>query len=80
MPKKAKNSFKMGNNPELDSSPKLKPYAASYYLTIIGILRWMIDLGRIDIITKMLFLFSHVVLPREGHSETVIHLIGHIGQ
>ena len=45
MPKKAENSFKMGYDPELDISPKLDPDAASYYLTIIGILRWMIELG-----------------------------------
>ena len=49
MPKKAMNPFKMGSVPELNTSPELKPDAASYYLTIIGILWWMIELGRIDI-------------------------------
>ena len=43
MPKKAKNPFKMGYYPELDTSPEIDPDAASYYLTIIGILRWMIE-------------------------------------
>ena len=51
MHRKAENPFKMGYDPELDTSPELDPDEASYYLTIIGILRWMIQLGRIDIIT-----------------------------
>ena len=43
MPKKAENPFKISYDPELDISPELDPDAASYYLTIIGILRWMIE-------------------------------------
>ena len=39
MPKRAKNPFKMDYDPELDTSPSLDPDSASYYLTIIGILR-----------------------------------------
>ena len=37
MPKNAKNPFKMGYDPELDTSQELDPNAASYYLTIIDI-------------------------------------------
>ena len=40
---KYRNPFKMGNDPELDASPVLDPDAASYYLTIICILRWIIE-------------------------------------
>ena len=54
----------MGYDPELDISPEFDPDAASYYLTIIGILRWIIETGRISIITKVTLLSSHVALPR----------------
>ena len=47
MPKKAENLFKMGYDQELDTSPELDPDTGSYYLTIISILRWMIELGRL---------------------------------
>ena len=80
MSKKAENPFKMSYDPELDTSPELDPDAASYYLTIIGILRWMIELGRIDIITKVLLLSSHAALPREGHLEGAVHVMAHIDQ
>ena len=53
MPKKAENPFKMGYDQELGTSPELDQDEASYYLTIIGILRWMIELKCINIITNM---------------------------
>ena len=49
MPKKTENPFKMGYDPELDTSPELDPDAGSYYLTIINLLRWMTLLDRINI-------------------------------
>ena len=78
MPTKVENPFKIGNDPELDTSPQLD-HAALYYLTIISVLRWMIEKGRIDIITKVSLLSPHVALPREGHLETAVHVIAHIG-
>ena len=80
MPQKAKNPFKIGYDPELDTSPALDPDAVSYYLTCIGVLWWMIELGKIDIITELLFLSSHVALLREGHLEAAVHVMNHIGQ
>ena len=71
MPKKAENSFKLGYVPELDTSSELDPDTASYYLIIMGVLRWMIELGRINIITEVSSLSSHVALPKEeGHRSS----------
>ena len=78
--KKAENPFKMGYDQELDTRLELEPDAASYYRTIIGILRWMIELRRVHKITKVSLLFSHVVLPREGHLKAAIHFMAHVGQ
>ena len=52
----------------------------SYYLTIIGILRWIIELGRIDIINNVLLLSSHAALPREGHLDAAVHVMTHFAQ
>ena len=70
----------MGYDPELDTSSELYPDAASHFLTIMGNIRWMIELERIDIITKVSLLSSHVALPREGHLEAVVHVMAHVGQ
>ena len=40
----------------------------------------MIKLGRIDIISKVLLLSSHVVLPWEGHLDAALHVMVHVGQ
>ena len=68
------NPFKIDYDAELDTSPELDPDAASHYLTIICILRWMIEQGRVDTMTEVLLLSSHVALPRE------IHGMAHVGQ
>ena len=41
LPKKVENPFKMGYNPDLDTSPELDPNTAYCYLTVISILTWM---------------------------------------
>ena len=43
-------------------------------------LRWMIELGRINIITEVSLLSSHVALPREGHIDAAVHAMAHVGQ
>ena len=70
----------MGFDPELDVSPKLNPDTASYFQTVFSILRWMIEMERIYIITKVLLLLSHVTLPREGHLYAAVHVMTHNGQ
>ena len=80
LPKKAENPFKMGYDPELDNSPEVDPDAASYYLTVISILRWMINLERIDMITVVSLLSSHVALSREGCFDAAVHVMVHVSQ
>ena len=40
----------------------------------------MIELGRIDIITKVLLLSSHVVLNREGNLNAAVNIKDHVCQ
>ena len=47
---KAENLFKMSYNPVVDTSPEIDPDAATYYLTIISIFKWMIESDQGDVI------------------------------
>ena len=47
--KYAPNPFPIGYEPEMDVSRELNPDEASYFQTIIGVMRWMVELGRVDI-------------------------------
>ncbi len=58
--------------PELDTSPELPPEHASYYQSHMGIYRWTIELGRIDICTEVSMLLSHMTLLRQGHLEAAL--------
>ena len=64
IPKTAVNPFSIGYEPTEDLEHQLNPELASYYQFIIGVLRWMIKLGRIDTHTEILMLASHLVSSR----------------
>ena len=49
-----------------------------YFQTVIGILRWMIMLGRIQVITEVLLLLSCIALPREGHLDAAVHVMAYV--
>ena len=52
-PRRADNPFEGGCSPKLDVSPVLGPEEASYYQSEIGVMRWIIEMGRINIITEV---------------------------
>ncbi len=53
LPKRAEAPFKSGYRPEIDVSRELAGEEASYYQSLIGILRWMVELGRVDICLEL---------------------------
>ena len=74
MPCKAETPMKTSYRPELDITPELDPILAAYYMSLIGILRWMVELGRVDICLEVSMMSSHMALPREGHLEQLFHI------
>ena len=61
------NTFPCEYEPPLDVSPELDLVLSFYYQSHIGILRWMVELGWIDINTEVKMLELHLLLPREGY-------------
>jgi hypothetical protein len=57
----------------------LDPECSSFYQHLIGVMRWMVDLGRIDIATEVSMSSSYLACPREGHLENALHVM-HSGQ
>ena len=52
-----------GYRPELDYSPFLIDTAANYYMELISILRWIVELGRIGIMVSVSLLSSYSLQP-----------------
>jgi hypothetical protein len=76
--KKASDPFAWGYKPALDESYALEPIKMNSYQSHIDILHWCVDLGRIDIITKVSMLSTYVCLPLEGRLEAFIHVLAYI--
>ena len=66
--------------PEVDVTRELNAHVASRYSQLNGILRWAIEIGRLDIYTETSMLSQHLALPREGHLEMVYHIFAYLKQ
>ena len=53
LPKKAETPIRTSHRPELDVSEELDSAEVSYYKSLIGILRWMVELGHADMCLKV---------------------------
>jgi len=79
LPSKASSPFTSNDyRPELDDTEELSASEATYFQGLIGILRWCIELGRIDIITEVTMLSSFLVNPRRGHLDQAFHIIAYL--
>ena len=70
--------FPINYAPELDTTPELNSEHATFYQSQIGVLRWCVELGRVDIITEVSELASYLAMPRDGHLEAVFHLFNYL--
>jgi hypothetical protein len=64
--------------PELDVSPTLDDDFTNWYQKLIGILRWAVELGRIDIHLSVALLAQYLVQPRAGHLDQVFHMFAYL--
>ena len=64
--------------PELDVFPELSTELASYYQSFIGVVRWIVELGRLNICLEVSLLSSHLVLPIEGYFEQVLQVFSYL--
>jgi hypothetical protein len=80
LPQRADNPFPYDYYLELDLFEPLDPECSSFYQHLIGVMRWMVELGCIDIVTEVSLLSSHLAYLREGHLETALHIMSYLSQ
>lgn len=64
--------------PELDTSTMCNDEQLTLYQNLIGILRWIVELGRVDIAYEVSKLSSYLVEPRTGHLLQAIHMFKYL--
>ena len=57
-----------------DVTEELGEELTNRYQQLIGVLRWSIELGRIDILTEVSFLSQHLCSPREVNLDAVYRI------
>ena len=78
LPTKCGTPLKTGYRPELDTSQELKKDGLQRYQELIGMLRWAVELGRVDILLETALMSTHLALPRRGHLEQLYHIFGYL--
>ena len=76
--KKFSGPMTKGCRPELDTSSLLSAEKANYYQNLIGVLRWAVELSRIDIQIEVALLSSYLAAPCTGHLEQVLHMFAYL--
>ena len=74
------NPLTSNYRPYIDISQELEPQDASYYQYLIGILWWIVKLGRVDIYVEVSMMYSHVALPRQGNLDQVLYISGYLNK
>ena len=67
-----------GYEPDLNVTPELDSERSSFYQSQIGVLRWMVEIGQVDILTDVSVLSLHLALPREGHLKAIFHMFAYL--
>ena len=78
MPNNAPNAFPIDYEQQVDTTPGLNPDESLYHQFLIGIVRWLVEIGRVNILDKCSLLSSHLALLREGHMNTLLHLMRYL--
>jgi hypothetical protein len=77
---KAPSVLPSGYRPELDTSNYCNDDESNYYQQQIGVLRWGVELGRIDIAVEVSMMASFTAAPRIGHFDAMLHIFAYLSQ
>jgi hypothetical protein len=75
---KVSTPMSQGYRPEIDTTPELDAKRANYFQGLIGVLRWICELGRIDILIDVAMLSRFLASPRRGHLDQAFHIFAYL--
>jgi len=78
LPTKVSTPLAHKYRPEIDISPFLDSDHTRWYQQLVGILRWAVELGRIDIHLSVALLAQYLSQPRRGHLHQVFHVFAYL--
>jgi hypothetical protein len=76
--KKYSSLLETGNHPGIDSSKLLDDEEHQKYQMLIGMLVWVVTIGRIDVAHATSSLSRFTACPRQGHLERLLRVSGYL--
>ena len=71
-------SSSLNYRPEMDVSDHCSDSQTQFFQNLIGILRWTVELGRIDIAFEVSILSRYLAQPRTGHFVQALHIFKYL--
>ena len=78
LPSKCKTLISSRYRPELDTTLEPNAEGLQMYQEMIGMLRWAVELGHVDVLLEMAMMSTYLALPHVGHLEQVYHIFGYL--
>ena len=78
LPTKISTLLSSGYRPELDSTPELNAERQNYYQGLVGVLHWICELGRLDILMPISLMSRYLASAREGHLDQLFHVFAYL--
>jgi hypothetical protein len=78
LPTTAVSPIRADYRPENDTTPLLNDHFVQWYQGLVGTLRWLTEIGRIDVAFAVSLMSSYAHQPREGHFLEVLHIFGYL--
>jgi hypothetical protein len=78
LPTKCYTPLATGYRPEMETSAELKSDGVQYYQELVGMLRWAVEIGRVDILLETSLMSTHLAMPRVGHLNQIYRMFGYL--
>ena len=78
LPTKCYTPLPTDYQPELETTPELKSDGIQTYQELDGVLRWAVELGRVDILLEIALMSTYLAMPREGHLHQIYRMFGYV--
>ena len=80
IPKRCITPLTSGYHPAVDVSPELDAEDTQFYQECVGMLRWAVELGRVDILLEVALISQYLANPRRSHLDQIYHIFGYLKQ
>jgi len=79
-PRPNSSPLEKNDHPELDDSEEVDAEMITQYQSMIGVLQWVVSLGRFDICTAIMMMSHFHVAPLKGHVSQVKRIYGYLAK